>query len=98
MSKYFKNSSEFDEWLKKYAERLRAGKTLEEYLLQPGPSEEDCINALISAGYTDLDNLVIDGHAYELGGHKNNGWLYRDEIDFNYCPDFPKERIRERVK
>lgn len=34
-------------------------------------------------GY-DLDNLVEDGHGYELAGHTNNGWLYEDEADMEY--------------
>lgn len=36
--------------------------------------------ALESEGY-DLDDLVADGHGYEIDGHTNNGWLYEDEVN-----------------
>ena len=38
---------------------------------------------LESEGY-DLDDLVADGHAYDINGHTNNGWLYEDEADMEY--------------
>lgn len=97
MSKYFETKGKFNQWIldfrKAYKEEY--GDQTLALLNAPEPSDEDYINGLLGAGYTDLDNLVLDGHAYEIGGHRNNGWYYRDEID-KYFADVPEERIRDR--
>lgn len=96
MSKYFKTKEAFNKWVmdfeKSYMEKQ--GSDLLSQIMAPKPKQEDYINGLIADGYTDLDNLVEDGHAYEIGGHKNNGWLYRDEV--SYFANIPEERIRDR--
>ena len=38
-------------------------------------------------------NVDWAGHGYEFCGHKNNGWLYRDEVMF---PEESNVEIRER--
>ena len=38
---------------------------------------------LVEDGY-DIDNLVKNGHSYEINGHTNNGWLFEDEV----CKEF----------
>lgn len=91
MSKMFDNKEELDNWLD---ERFPEPEewTWEIY----EPSQEEIAKKLIEEGY-DLDNLLADGHDYEINGHTNNGWAYRDEI----APEFIKEmerqgRVRER--
>lgn len=97
MSKYFETKEEFNQWIldfqKAYKEEY--GDQTFALLNAPEPSDEDYINGLLGAGYTDLDNLVLDGHAYQIGNHKNDGWFYRDEID-KYFANVPEERIRDR--
>lgn len=41
--------------------------------------EKEIVNALIAEGY-DVDDLTADGHAYEIGGHTNNGWTSVEEM------------------
>lgn len=77
MSKKFKTKEEMDKWFSDHAP-----KTVEEMLA--GKSDHQYLDELISEGYTDLDNLIEDGHAYMICGHTNNGWLYRDEADMDY--------------
>lgn len=97
MSKYFKTKEEFNQWIldfrKAYKEEY--GDQTFALLNSPEPSDKDYINGLLGAGYTDLDNLVADGHAYQIGNHNNNGWFYRDEID-KYFSEVPEDRIRDR--
>ena len=77
-SKYFKNIEEFNNWL------TREKPTFEEMIYGRRKTDEEIIKDLIDDGYTDLDNLVLDGHAYQIGNHANNGWLYEDEVDMYY--------------
>lgn len=97
MSKYFKTKKEFDEWILNFRKTYREkyGNDLFTQLSAPEPTDEDYINGLMSDGYTDLDNLVENGHAYKIGTHTNNGWYYRDELD-KYFSNVPEERIRDR--
>lgn len=77
-SKYFKNIEEFENWL------TREKLTFEEMIQGRRKTDEEIIKDLIDDGYTDLDNLVLDGHGYQIGNHANNGWLYEDEVDMYY--------------
>jgi len=55
------------------------------------------IDALMADGYTELEDLVEDGHAYEIGGHSNNGWLYKDEADLEHIKETGLDvELRER--
>lgn len=83
MSKYFKSKEE----LSNYINENFMHDSLEDLLTSQGPTDEEIIDALIADGYTDLDNLVEDGHAYQIGEYTNNGWLYEDEADFEYIND-----------
>lgn len=98
MSRQFKNKEELDKWIAGKNEELHpwAGRDL--WDIDPCPmSREEIINALIEEGYTDLDNLIADGHAYEIAGHTNNGWLYKDEADLNYIKEMGLDiELRER--
>lgn len=76
-SKYFKNIEEFHDWFKRYS-------TFENMLHGVCKNEEDYLKDLIEDGYTDLDNLILDGHGYQIGDHTNNGWIYEDEADMYY--------------
>ena len=97
MKKQFETKEAFDEWMvnfkKAYLEKQ--GDSLFEQLMAPALTDEDYINGLLADGYTDLDDLVADGHAYQIGEHKNNGWLYHDEID-KYFSNISEDRIRDR--
>lgn len=84
MKKQFKNKEELDKYLEKF-EEVRDMFTL--YF-----DEKKAIESLLADGY-DLDDLTEDGHGYEFCGHKNNGWLYRDEVMF---PEESDAEIRER--
>lgn len=97
MSKTFKTKKEFDKWLDNFRENYmnKQGEDLFNQFMAPALTDEDYIRGLISDGYTDLDNLVEDGHCYKIGDHSNNGWLYRDEL--YYFSDVPEERIRDRA-
>lgn len=81
MSKYFKTKDELSNYIN---EKFVNHDSLEDMLTSQGPTDEEIIDALIADGYTDLDNLVEDGHAYQIGEYTNNGWLYEDEADFEY--------------
>ena len=81
MSKYFKTKEEMSNYINK---RFMKHDSLEDMLTSQGPTDEEIVDALIADGYTDLDNLVEDGHAYKIGNHTNNGWLYEDEADIAY--------------
>lgn len=81
MSKYFKTNEELTSYIK---ERFYHHDTLEDMLCFQEPSDEEVINGLLADGYTDLNNLVEDGHAYQIGEYTNNGWLYEDEVDMEY--------------
>ena len=78
--------------MKAHQEKQEA--SLFDQFMAPELTDDDYIAGLIADGYTDLDNLVADGHAYQIGEHRNNGWLYRDETD--EFSNIPEERIRER--
>lgn len=96
MSKYFKTKEAFDKWIVDFRKSYMGKQNADLFsqLMALGPEQEDYVKGLIADGYTDLDNLVEDGHAYEIGGYKNNGWLYRDEV--SYFANIPEERIKDR--
>lgn len=96
MSKTFKNKEQFDKWIVNFKKNYmnKQGEDLFNQLMAPALTDEDYIRGLISDGYTDLDNLVEDGHDYQIGSHTNNGWIFRDELD--YFSNIPEERIRDR--
>ena len=81
MIKYFRTKEEFSDYINK---RFMNHDSLESMLTAHEPTDEEIIDALLSVGYTDLDNLVEDGHAYQIGEHTNHGWLYEDEVDIDY--------------
>ena len=94
MSKYFKTKQEFDDYLN---EKIYSNRSVEDILLNPEISDEDVISAFINEGYTDLNNLVKDGHAYRIGKYTNNGWLYEDEADLEYIKaNGIKRELRKR--
>lgn len=76
-NKIFNNKAELDVWID---ERFPVPKEWTWNIYEP--SQESIAEKLIEEGY-DLDNLLADGHGYEINGHTNNGWAYRDEIDQN---------------
>lgn len=43
------------------------------------PDMKEVAKKLLADGYN-LDNLVASGHAYEIDGHTNDGWLFDDEV------------------
>lgn len=91
-NKIFNNKAEFDAWID---ERFPVPKEWTWDMYEP--SQESIAEKLIEEGY-DLDNLLADGHGYEINGHTNNGWAYRDEI----APEFIEEmevqgRIKDRI-
>lgn len=96
MSKTFKRKNEFDKWIANFRKNYmeKHGKNLFDQMMVKGLTDDDYICGLISDGYTDLDNLVEDGHDYQIGSHTNNGWIFRDELD--YFSNIPEERIRDR--
>lgn len=99
MSRYFSNKKEFDNWLINFEQTYRKnqGESLFEQLSAPELTDDDYIKGLLADGYTDLDNLISDGHRYAISGHTNNGWLYRDEADMNYIKQINCEiELRER--
>lgn len=81
MSKYFKTKEEFSDYI---MHKFYKCDTIEEMLFRHEPTDEEIVSALVSDGYTDLNNLVEDGHAYQIGEYTNNGWLYEDEADPEY--------------
>lgn len=74
--KQFESKDEFNKWI---ADRFQ--RTIMQQLEGYEPSEDEIVSRLLEEGYTDLDNLVADGHAYEIGGHTNHGWVWEDETD-----------------
>ena len=93
--KQFATKEDFNKWIEK---KFYSNITVEEMLLGTRtPSDDDIISALIEDGYTDLDNLVADGHAYQIGTHTNNGWLYADEAGLDYI-EREKRDVELRVR
>lgn len=95
MANYFETKGDFDNWIEQHF----SPQTVEE-MLTCRVSDEDIIAKLLADGYTDLDNLVLDGHAYMIGSHTNNGWLYEDEADINYLKFIGKKvelRARKQI-
>lgn len=78
-SKYFKTKKEFDDWILS----VTPSSTLNDILFG-SLSEDQLIEKLIEEGYTDLDNLILDGHAYQIGSHTNHGWLDKKEMRPEY--------------
>lgn len=94
MANYFKTKEEFNQWISKRFEP----KTAEE-MLSMNITDDDIIQALIDDDYTDLNNLVLDGHAYQIGSYSNNGWIYEDEADKEYIERTgSKVELRKRDK
>lgn len=93
MAKQFKNDKEFTEWIES-----KKDPSFEAMLNGTNsPSDEEYLKMLLEEGYTDLDNLVADGHAYSFCGHSNDGWAYRDEIDqARYFLNDSTKEIRNR--
>lgn len=87
MGKQFKTKEELSTWIRNKNEELYPwDEQADGWHIYPCPAtDEEIINALIAEGYTDLDNLVESGEAYDIGGHTNNGWEYRHETtEHNY--------------
>lgn len=89
MAKQFANRHELNKWIN--------AKNLERYPVDPNNvwqtvgyrmSDKEMFETLVQEGYTDLDNLLADGHYYDIGGHTNNGWAYRDEVDLDYISEW----------
>lgn len=76
MKKQFANREEFDKWVQDAFKK--------DAFEMAFVTDKEIIEKLIESGYTDLDNLLADGHAYQIGEHKNNGWMYEDEVDWEY--------------
>lgn len=93
MSKYFKTKEEFSDYINK---RFMNHDSLESLLTAHEPTDDEIIDALLSDGYTDLDNLLHDGHAYQIGSHTNNGWLYEDEADMAYIGANGIRKLKKR--
>ena len=94
MSKYFKTGEEFDEWIHN---RFFKMEKVEDILNFYDPTAEEMIEALIEDGYTDLNNLVEDGHGYQIGEYTNDGWIYEDEADIEYIKSHGiKRELRKR--
>lgn len=99
MTKQFKTKEDLSTWIRNKNEELYPwDERADGWHIDPCPAtDEEIINALLSEGYTDLDNLVEDGHAYEIAGHTNNGWLYKDEADLSYIKEIGLNiELRER--
>lgn len=88
-SKKFKTKEEFNWWIQENF----SPKSVQEMLTHQVTSDE-IIKKLVADGYTDLDNLVEDGHAYQIGEHTNNGWLYEDEVDLAYIGN---RKLKKRI-
>lgn len=86
MSKQFKNKEELDKWINEKDAEIYPERDI--WDIEPCKmTDEEIISALIAEGYVNLDNLVEDGHGYEIAGHTNNGWLYKDEADLIYIEE-----------
>ena len=79
--KQFETKEMLDAWIEEKFYRKNTENVWD--LTLTDATDEEIVKALAGEGY-DLDNLVADGHAYEIGGHTNNGWLYEDEADKFY--------------
>lgn len=79
MMKQFYNKEELDKHIEEFLTSSGFYDNLGPFEL-PKPDMHAIAAQLESEGY-DLDNLVADGHAYEIDGHTNDGWLYEDEVD-----------------
>lgn len=91
MVKQFEDKDEFNRYIS------NVGKSDFDDMMHGGVSEKDIVKSLLADGYTDLDDLVADGHAYQIDGHTNNGWLYADEADMDYISNSVRQiEIRER--
>ena len=91
MKKQFENVETLDAWIK---EKFPPPKewTWEMNIV----NEAEIESSLVSEGY-DLDDLVSDGHDYNINGHTNNGWLYEDEIVLDFIDDLKAQgRVRKR--
>lgn len=93
--KQFETFEELKSWLNENS--LYSFESMEDFLNYDMEKETEYQAAkLIEEGY-DLDNLVADGHGYDFAGHKNNGWLWEDEVDFDYIKETGiKIEIRKR--
>lgn len=77
--KQFKNYEEFKKWYDGFVQSEESSLDAMLHFV----SEDDIAEALVAEGY-DIDDLIEDGHGYEIAGHTNNGWLYADEADADY--------------
>ena len=91
MDKIFENKAALDKWIdEQFPESEEWTWDMNE------PSQEEIAAKLVEEGYN-LDNLLADGHDYDINGHTNKGWAYRDEIAPEFIEEMEKqERIRER--
>lgn len=93
MSKYFKTKAEFDKWIADSFFKIA------EQMVMNNPTDDEIIEKMLEEGYTDLDNLVSDGHAYMIGTHTNGGWIYEDEADIEYIKRTGSNvEIRKRIE
>lgn len=91
MNRRFENKEELDKWIDK---RFPVPKEWTWDMHEP--SQEAIAAKLVEEGY-DLDNLLADGHDYEINGHTNNGWAYRDEISPEFIEELERQgKVRER--
>lgn len=91
MNRMFENKAELDKWID---ERFLVPKEWTWDMHEP--SQEAIAAKLVEEGY-DLDNLLADGHDYEINGHTNTGWVYRDEIAPEFIEEMERQgRVRER--
>ena len=91
MKKQFNNKEELDRWIE---EKFPAPTewTFEMFIRD----EKEIADKLLEDGY-DLDDLLADGHDYEIDSHTNNGWMYDDEISPDCIDDLTAQgRVRER--
>ena len=91
MNRRFENKEELDKWIDK---QFPVPKEWTWDMCEP--SQETIAAKLVEEGY-DLDNLLADGHDYEINGHTNSGWAYRDEIVPEFIEELERQgRVRER--
>ncbi|MEM5795163.1 MAG: hypothetical protein AAGU23_02640 [Bacillota bacterium] len=97
MKKQFATKRDLDEFCGKWEEEnFSTFEEKIEAMLHPGDHGERIASDLLAAGY-DLNDLIADGHGYQLGSHTNNGWAYRDEIYWDSLESMEREgRVRER--
>lgn len=92
--KQFKNKEEFNAYIWKNQVKKQP-ETLEDMLFFDKNNDrtvEEIIELLEKDGYN-LNNLIENGHYYEIGEYTNNGWLYEDEL---YGIENWKNEIRKR--